>query len=209
MRTIQKNNEPRSLTVYRRQPDPTYDNYADKDTLRLSLAIEQRGLCCYCQSRIRSDRASMKIEHWQCQATYPDRQLDYRNLLGACLGGLGRPRHEQHCDTRKGNADLCFCPADPAHRLEQRISFLGDGRITSDDAGFNTQLNEVLNLNWDRLVNNRKAVLVAFQQRLQMGRKLDPAKELPKWDGSQTGELPEYSQVVVYYLNKKLGKITV
>jgi len=208
MRTILKNGEPTSLTAHRQEAHADYDNYADKDTLRQSLVAEQRGLCCYCQSRIRPDANRMKIEHWQCQATYPARQLDYSNLLGACLGGHGRPEREQHCDTRKGNEALCFCPADPAHNIESRIHFLGDGRIQSPDVEFDRQLNEVLNLNWDRLVRNRKAVLVAFQQRLQSAKKLDPAKELPKWDGSQGAELPEFSQVVVYYLNKKLGRVT-
>ena len=206
MRTIRKNGEPASLTAHRKQPNADYDNYEDKDTLRQSLVGEQRGLCCYCQSRIRPDAASMKIEHWQCQANYPARQLDYRNLLGACLGGQGRPEQEQHCDTRKGNEGLCFNPADPEHNIESKIRFLGDGRIQSTDAEFDRQLNEVLNLNLDRLVRNRKAVLTAFQQRLQAGKKLDPEKELPNWDGSQGGELPEFSHVVVYYLNKKLGR---
>ena len=207
MRAIQKNTEPRSLTEHRKQTHADYDNYADKDTLRHSLVAEQRGLCCYCQSRIRADAASMKIEHWQCQANHPERQLDYRNLLGACLGGHGRVEHEQHCDTRKGNAELNFCPADPAHSIEQRIRFLGDGSIQSPDTDFDRQMNEVLNLNWNKLVSNRKAVLVAFQQRLQMGKTLDPSKELSKWDGSLANHLPEYSQVIVYYLNKKLGRV--
>jgi uncharacterized protein (TIGR02646 family) len=206
MRTIQKGCEPASLTQHRKQANAHYDNYSDKAALRKALVEEQRGLCCYCQSRIRPDAAGMKIEHWQCQAEYPDRQLHYRNLLGACLGGEGRPNHEQHCDTRKGNQELCFNPADPEHNIESRIRFLGDGRIQSSDAEFDRQLTEVLNLNWGRLVRNRKAVLTAFQQRLQTGKKLDPERELPKWDGSQGGELPEFSQVVVYYLNKKLGR---
>ena len=208
MRTIQKNGEPNSLTEHRKQAHANYDNYTDKDALRESLAAEQRGLCCYCQSRIRPDRESMKIEHWECQANNSGRQLDYQNLLGACLGGHGCQEHEQHCDTRKGNADLCFCPADPAHPIERQIKFPGDGRITSDDNDIDTALNKILNLNFSRLVNNRKAVLQAFQHRLQMGKRLDPARELHKWDGSQPGDMEPFSQVVVYYLNKKLGRAT-
>ena len=124
MRTIQKNCEPASLTAHRKTSHANYDNYADKDTLRQSLFIEQRGLCCYCQSRIRADANGMKVEHWQCQANYAARDLDYRNLLGSCLGGECRPEREQHCDTRKGNDDLCFCPADPAHPIERRLDSL-------------------------------------------------------------------------------------
>jgi uncharacterized protein (TIGR02646 family) len=207
MRTIEKNGEPASLTAYRQQPNANYDDYADKDALRQSLVDEQRGLCCYCQSRIRPDWNRMKIEHWQCQANYPARQLDYRNLLGACLGGHGRPEREQHCDTRKGNADLCFCPADPTHPIEQRIKFLGNGEIASEDAAINTALNEVLNLNLDQLVSNRKAVLDAFKHRLGKGT-LNAARKLQNWDGSQPGNLPPYAQVMVFWLEKRIARET-
>ena len=84
---------------------------------------------------------------------------------------------------------------------------MGDGRIQADDGAVHQALNDVLNLNWNRLVANRKATLEAFKQRLQRGEKLDPARELPKWDGSQAGELPEFAQVMVYWLNKRLGRV--
>jgi uncharacterized protein (TIGR02646 family) len=205
MRTIQKGPEPATLTQHRQQPHSDYDNYADKTALRLALVVEQRGLCCYCQSRIRATPDGMKVEHWQCQADYPGRQLDFGNLLGACLGGHGRPEREQHCDTRKGNNNLCFSVCDPAHPVERQIKFLGDGRIESDDAAVRTALNDVLNLNCSRLVTNRKAVLDAFKQRLGKGN-LKVAQELRKWDGTQVGELPEFAQVMVFWLEKRIAK---
>lgn len=203
MRTIQKGPEPATLTQHRQQPHADYDNYADKAGLRQSLIAEQRGVCCYCQSRIRSTPAGMKIEHWQSQTGHPARQLDFGNLLGACLGGHGRPDRDQHCDTRKGSSDLCFSVTDPAHRIERQLRFLGDGRISSEDLGIDGAINTVLNLNLPRLMSNRKAVLQAFQQRLQDGRRVDPARELSKWDTTQAGDLPEFAQVVVYWLQKK------
>lgn len=209
MRTIQKGPEPATLTQHRQQSHADYDNYADKATLRQALVAEQRGLCCYCQSRIRATPEGMKIEHWQCQADHPVRQLDFSNLLGACLGGHGRPEREQHCDTRKGNNGLCFSVCDPAHPIERQIRFLGDGKISANDAGIDAALNAVLNLNLPRLVSNRKAVLAAFQQRLQDGRRLDPVRELSKWDGSEPGDLPEFAQVVVYWLRKKQTRVVV
>jgi uncharacterized protein (TIGR02646 family) len=205
MRTIRKNAEPTSLTTHRLQPHSNYDNYTGKNALRQSLIDEQRGLCCYCQSRIRPDTASMKIEHWRCQDNYPGRQLDYQNLLGACLGGHGRPEREQHCDTRKGSDDLCFCLTDSAHPIERQIKFLGNGEITSDDENIKNALNDILNLNLDQIVRNRKAVLDAFKQRLGRGN-LDAARELQKWNGSQSGDLPEYAQVMVFWLGKKIAR---
>ncbi len=206
MRTIQKGPWPATLTQHRQQAHADYDNYADKAALRQALVAEQRGLCCYCQSRIRATPEGMKIEHWQCQADHPGRQLDYSNLLGACLGGQGRPEREQHCDTRKGNNGLCFSVSDPAHPIERHIRFLGDGKISADDADIDEAINAVLSLNLPRLISNRKAVLAAFQQRLQTGRRLDPARELPKWDGGEPGELPEFAQVVVYWLRKRQAR---
>jgi uncharacterized protein (TIGR02646 family) len=208
MRTIRKGLEPNTLTQHRQQPHADYDNYIDKGALREALVAEQRGLCCYCQVRIRATAEGMKIEHWQCQADHPGRQLSYSNMLGACLGGHGRPEREQHCDTRKGNKGLCFSVCDPVRPIEQHIRFLGDGKISADEPAIDGAINEVLNLNLPRLVSNRKAVLAAFQQRLQAGRRVDPVRELPRWDGSSPGELPEFSQVVVYWLQKKQARAT-
>jgi hypothetical protein len=93
--------------------------------------------------------------------------------------------------------------SDPAHPIERQIRFLGDGRISADDAAIDECINAVLNLNLPLLVSNRKAVLAAFQQRLDDGRRVDPARELPKWDGREPGELPAFAQVVVYWLRKR------
>ena len=110
MRDISKGDEPLSLTEHRCQPHADYDNYSDKDALRASLVSEQRGLCCYCLARIRPSVDHMKIEHWHSQSECSAEQLDYSNLLGACLGNVGKPRSKQHCDTFKGHAPLSRNP---------------------------------------------------------------------------------------------------
>ncbi len=210
MRNIQKQTEPRSLTEHKCQPHADYDNYAEKDDLRRSLVEEQRGICCYCMKRIQSSSASMKIEHWRAQSAdkYPELQLEYSNLLGACCGGEGQRKQDQHCDTRKGNDDLRYNPADPAHDVERLFSFPGSGRIEvrGNDSALQAELDNVLNLNHSLLVRNRKSVIDAFKTSL--GRrnmsKADFQRELRKWNGSDGGELAQYCQVVVYYLKKKL-----
>jgi len=208
MRTIQKELEPPSLTQHRKLLYADYDNYADKAALRQALVAEQRGLCCYCQSRIRPTPEGMKIEHWQCQANHPARQLEFGNLHGVCKGNEGQPIDRQHCDTRKGNSDLCFSVSDPAHPIERKIRFLGNGEITSDDEAVRTAINEVLNLNWSRLKENRKSALTGFLQGLGNA-KLNHARELSKWDGSSGGELPPSSQIVAHYLLKKLKRLPI
>jgi uncharacterized protein (TIGR02646 family) len=63
-------------------------------------AIKERYICCYCGTRI--SLADSHIEHFQPQESYPDKQLDYRNLLVSCLRqpNAGDPLH---CGVSKGN----------------------------------------------------------------------------------------------------------
>lgn len=213
MRGIVKGPEPPSLTAHRLTPHSDYENYAAKDDLRVTLVGEQRGLCCYCMGRIWSGQDTMKIEHWHCQSGYPGEQLNYRNLLGACLGGQGQPAHLQHCDTRKGNQDLRWNPADPAHHIERRIRYELDGSIRSEDPEFDAQLDQVLNLNLAVHKNNRKAIFEAFvkwwrgeknrihgpvpRQRIERERERHAAG---------TGHLAPYCQVTVWLLDQRLPK---
>lgn len=209
MRAISKNPEPLSLTVHCNKPHSNYDNYAAKDDLRHALAIEQRGLCCYCMRRIVPKRECMKIEHWRSQANYPKEQLQYRNLLGACLGGEGQPWHLQHCDTRKGDSQLEWNPANPAHRIETRIRYELDGSIRSDATDFDSQLNRALNLNLPFLKNQRKATLAAVSDWWMLQGALPRSRILRKRNEYvlNTKELPPYSQVAVQWLDEKLANM--
>lgn len=210
MRAILKGIEPRSLTEYRAAGNTRYEDYKDKDGLRQALAGEQRGLCCYCLSRIKPEIGSMRIEHWHSQKVYPLEQLDYPNLLGACSGSEGQPWKNQHCDVRKRENDLSRNPAHQPPRVDDLIHFLGDGRVRSDFPDFNLELNEVLNLNVALLVNERKAVLDAFKKTLERKGELGRGtveRWLADWNGrSHTGELRPFCQVIVYWLRKRLAR---
>lgn len=209
MRNIQKKAEPNSLKQHRCSANADYDNFGTKDDLRQSLVSEQRGICCYCMQRIRPSDQKMKIEHWKCQSNYSNQQLNYSNLLAACKGGEGRRSKDQHCDTKKQNFDLTYCPSKTTHNVELHLKYLGDGTIVSGDSAMSDDINRVLNLNEARLVKNRKKVLEAFQERLGKKRVTTAAlqRELAKWNGDSGGDLDPFCQVIVYYLRKKL-KIT-
>ena len=212
MRSISKGHEPTSLLAHRQTPHSTYDNYPEKQELRDSLVTEQRGLCCYCLGRVKSDAASMKIEHWRCQSGFRGLELDYRNLLAACRGGEGGPKRRQHCDTRKGDQDLDWNPADPTHRIETRIGYGTDGSIYSDEERFNTQLKDVLNLNLSELKAHRKRVLdstLAWWRR-EKGRIRGPVpkQRLRRKREEQVGgigELTPHAQVAAWWLDRKLA----
>jgi uncharacterized protein (TIGR02646 family) len=132
VREIVKSPPPASLVAHRLTPHSDYDNYTAKDELRAALVAEQRRLCCYCMGRVHPGAALMKVEHWQPQSRFPNEQLSYQNLLGACLGGPRQPIHKQHCDTRKGDRDLKWNPANPAHHVETRVMYEPDGTIISE-----------------------------------------------------------------------------
>ena len=150
----------------------------------------------------------MKIEHWHCQANYPDEQLDYSNLLGACLGHEDHVRFDQHCDTYKGDSNLSRNPANPEDRIEDSIHYLGDGTIRSDDTILDSEIDRILNLNCALLKNNRKAVLDGLIDALPKRGDLPVAtweRLLRDWNGeSTTDNLREFCGVVVYWLRKRL-----
>jgi hypothetical protein len=157
--------------------------------------------------RIHAD--TMKIEHWLCQDNHPEAQLDYKNMLGACLGNEGQPPKNQTCDTRKGKADLKYHPANLVHCIDRQIKYLGNGKISSDDPEFDQQLNCVLNLNYSRLVQNRKKIVgdvIDLLSKKEGSR--TPAqiqKILEHWViPNRNGQLQPYSGVAIYFLTKRL-----
>ena len=214
MRRITKGREPASLTTYRKGPNSGYEGYRDKDGLRRALVAEQRGLCCYCMSRVRPESKSMKIEHWKCQSHHHDEELKYANLLAACLGGEGEPPQFQHCDTRKGERDLEWNPANPIHRIETRLRYELDGSIRAGEVDFDQQLDRVLNLNLPLLRNNRTGVLKAVldwwtRERARTRGPVPRDRIVRERDKYATldGDLTPYCQVAVWWLNQKLERM--
>lgn len=216
MRTITKGPEPRTLVEHRATGHSDYANYADKDGLRAALLRDQRGLCCYCMTRVDTTATGMKVEHWRCQSRNADLELTYSNILAACLGGQGQPEALQHCDTRKGEQDLKFNPADAAHRIEQRIRYEMDGTIASTDTEFNAELTDVLNLNLPLLRNRRKGVLTAILDwwKSEKARLRGPvpneqlARERARRAGDGAGHLKPFDAVAVWWLDQRLARST-
>jgi uncharacterized protein (TIGR02646 family) len=212
VRAITKSQQPNSLVQHRKSSSSNYDNYLDKDTLRLRLVKEQRGICCYCMARIRPDKHNMKVEHWHSQDSYPLETLDYPNLLGACTGNEGEPPTLQHCDTSKGNQYLSRNPANVEHQIESFIRYgLADGAIYSQDPQFDRELNEVLHLNLQALRNRRLAAVDILVQSLPKKRPWSESllrKALRVWSGeSHSGDLEPYCQIVVDFLRRRLDRV--
>ena len=157
----------------------------------------------------------MKIEHWRSQSLYPTEQLNYRNLLAACPGGEGQRSSHQHCDTKKGDDDLKWNPADPAHRIETRLRYGADGSIRSDDPTFDSQLCQVLNLNLAELKNRRKGDLDAIlkwwrDEKAKIKGPVPRSRFVRERNRltPHTGELKPYSQVAVWWLDQRLKRMS-
>ena len=209
MKKIIKQSEPRSLVEHRSQANASYDNYPDKDKLRESLLKEQGYIFCYCMSRIKLDE--MKIDHWQPQTKYISRQLDYRNLLGACMGNQGARPQNQHCDTRKGHSEITVNPIEGDKNCENLIKYRPDGKIYSDDVSVNHDLNETLNLNLGFLKTNRSDALFLVIRKLdekfpnKTWAKISVQKEIDKLNTKdENGFYDAYCQFIVSYLKSKL-----
>lgn len=218
MRKIEKGREPSVLIKYRAQPHCTYDSLtvSDDRIVRDALYDEQRGICCYCMCRIKRsvvDKPPVtKIEHFKCQTNHPDLDRTYSNTLLACEGGMGNPKKKQHCDTAKGDLTLSRNPADSVPDINTLIHYKTDGVVYSKDAGLNSEIKDVLNLNRIKLINYRKDVIVAFQAFIDKQGKQQKKSffqnELKRWRGELDGNpLKPYCGVVIYYLEKKIRRM--
>lgn len=211
MMIITKLNAPQSLVLHRSQSYSDYDNMPrkTKEDLKRSLLQEQGYLCCYCMGRI--DFKNMRLEHWQCQSRFRDKQLDYNNLMAACWGNDGELPENRHCDVRKGDADLIYNPSDIGHQSRLGIRYLADGIIQAQDSIFNAQLESVLNLNYGILKANRKKAYEGAIEVLQkvsgraskdsLQRKMQRLR-----NRDNEGKFTPYLDVALYFLNKKLER---
>jgi uncharacterized protein (TIGR02646 family) len=211
MKYIIKSKEPTSLIQYRQQIDAHFDGYSEKNDLRNTLLKEQKYICCYCMQRITT--AKMKIEHFIPQSDKEEGeklQLVYRNLLGACLGNEGQPKHLQHCDTHKANQKITINPT--LQNCEYLIKFDANGKVSSDNFEINKDLNETLNLNTESLIENRRQALDSALQELANKNSIAWTKEIlqreiDKWNAVNDEKYKPYCQIVIFYLKKKLTQV--
>jgi uncharacterized protein (TIGR02646 family) len=176
MKLIQKSNEPNNLQVHRGKAGTDYEsfkrdvglgNISPTTGLRKSLLEDQGYICAYCMKRIphshteygvKSDK--MKVEHYipQTNATSIAQQLDitYTNMFACCMGNHGQKKAFETCDTRKGESSLTITPLNAAHI--RTLKYGADGSIYSTNAVFETEINQILNLNEDNLKRQRESI---------------------------------------------------
>lgn len=207
MLQINKGREPSSLTAYRKKPYATYDG-CNKADIRRNLLVEQGCLCAYCMRRIRED--NMQIEHWYPESKLSEAEkLDYSNMFGVCTRSEGLEKRFATCDAKKGNTLMTLDPRRADHI--QTIKYeTATGRILSDNAKINHDLNETLNLNCEMqlLPQNRRAKLVEVLNQIKKmhptgtwtAANIAPIRRL--YENGRNGELPEYAGIVRWWLRK-------
>lgn len=224
MKQIKKIPEPQTLIQHRTKQHSSFNNIPNstKEALRQNLLSEQGHICCYCLKRIPEKvekdghiSYDMKVEHFQCQDSFPQLQLTYSNLFGSCTGNEGKPKNLQTCDTRKGSSDLTINLLSNAPNCESLFKYNAEGEISSNNENevINHQLNEILNLNMQTLKDGRRQVYLEVQKKVEAESKSLGngqlklkyfEQERQKWLSKNYNKYKPFCMIAVYYLSKKI-----
>lgn len=204
---IIKQSAPKSLIEYKNAGNFSYNDFTEKDEIRKDLVQEQYGLCAYCMGKITADSTKMKIEHFKCQSSYPELQLEYSNMLGCCLGQTGKAFKQQTCDTHKGDMSLSLNPSKTIDFEKMQIVYSDDGTIKSLNVNFDKEINNVLNLNTNILKANRKTMIDSAKEILSLKSGTRSKLEIQKFINKFKNAHKPYYGAAVYYLEKKLKSV--
>lgn len=150
MRKIDKTNEPKSLTDYKKKtPNGSYDNLNSqiRQDIRQSCLIEQYYLCTYCCKEITSEN-SMN-EHIQPRHHFPNLSLDFNNIVASCTT-------KGQCDNAKEAKEILLTPL--MEECETELAFRYNGRVDGTTKRAKKTI-EILNLNNHKLCNARKQII--------------------------------------------------
>lgn len=204
MRHIRKGKEPNNLTTYRNNKEGNFDNYPHKDELREFNLTAQKYLCAYCMCRIENDPLRTKLEHIKPKSN-KSLELVYDNIVAVCEGKNGKVTH---CDTLKSNKELSFSPLIEVNmntiKYEENINEIS---VSSYDAVIEKELDELLNLNFSYLKENRNQALKTWKIEISKkyaGKKADFTKELNSF--LQQKRLPPFFGVIEKYCLKEMSR---
>lgn len=106
-----------------------------KPTLSAGLAAEQRGICVFCENRVRPGTGT--IDHWIALSEEPGRALEWKNLYLSC------PTKES-CNAFKLEKSMGSIPRPCDCRLEDHVGFTSGGEIYAKDGPYREALEAVL-----------------------------------------------------------------
>lgn len=214
MRHVRKGREPATFRDWKALAgadwEPTWADLRapEKPDLHAALIEEQGAVCCYCGRRI--TQGDSHIEHFQPRNGYPDRSLDYTNLLASCQRNehKGVPRLCGHAKDDWFDETCHLDPQDP--ECERRFRFGSQGDINANrpaDRAAATMV-EQLNLNEPFLAELRRQILDgAFPSELLAAASDDELTATARaYDqADDQGRLPEMGHVVRRWLENFLA----
>lgn len=118
-----------------------------------------------------------RVEHVKCRELHDDLKLEYTNMVICCPGHIGT---DDHCDRLKGAKDISFTPLD--QQFINTIKYNSDGTIISTNELYNTEINDILNLNTKLLKVNRKAMLTQVITQINGACKKEKAGIRRRWN---------------------------
>jgi uncharacterized protein (TIGR02646 family) len=165
MKHIKKGREPKEFTEWKGLANenwqPSYDDLRnpEKTIVKNALMEEQGYICCYCEQEL--IETDSHIEHLLPQDSYPEKALDFSNMLRSCQDKLkkGEPRH---CGNLKGDDELPISPLD--EDCERYFKYTYDGYIepVNEKARTTIETIKMLGLDIDKLNALRKDAIEPF-----------------------------------------------
>ena len=111
----------------------------DKSYIKKALLQFSHNKCCYCEAIIKEESKFMEVDHFYCKSLYPDKVVEWANLLPSC----------KKCNGQKRNHDVGEFPIiNPTVDNPQDYLYFEDYRYKSKDKNTKGQKTiNVLNLN--------------------------------------------------------------
>jgi uncharacterized protein (TIGR02646 family) len=216
MRYIHKEikNEPISLKNHRDTEGVTYESIKG---LKDALLVEQGFLCAYCMRAISIALGMTGVEHILSREEFPEKQLDYHNLVAVCNGTYGNMPHcdktkEYHFNAKKFdgkvNGKVQLAKLFPTNAdCERLITYNSNGLIKSFNDDLNVEEDLLkLNLNDEKYKAFRKNKIDAARDRLikskptKEWRKKDFEREIEIWTTKKEGKHIDFFPIAVWFL---------
>jgi len=162
MKSIKKGKEPKEFTKWKELANenwqPSYNDLRnpEKSIVKTAVMEEQGYICCYCEQELIA--TDSHIEHFLPQDSYPEKALDFSNLLCSCQDKIkkGEPRH---CGNLKGDDELSISPLD--EECEKYFKYTYDGYIEPVDEKARTTIKK-LGLDITKLNAQRRDAIEPF-----------------------------------------------
>jgi uncharacterized protein (TIGR02646 family) len=218
MKYINKGKEPQTLQTLKNMAGrnfiPSFDNLPPNVIYEIinNLLLEQGFLCCYCMNEIAPDSA--KLVHF---LPFKDEMLNYSNMYLACNYSNHLPPSQQHCYIKKESNLIPKYMADPQCSDYFRYNTLGEilpsgtfrtlkkctdnyRKLTPVQQAVLSAI-DILNLNSERLKDQRKALLTQLATSYRWATKAQVQQAIINFGSrDKQGRFKRFCEVILYYL---------